>query len=546
MSTISRRSFVKSAGAAAATVAAAAVATTASAAELPEAWDAEADIVIVGCGGAGISAAITAADEGLGSTLLLEAAPKGYEGGNTRVSAQVIFIPDSVEGAVEYQTNLNGGHVVDPELMQAWAENITANLDWLASQGIEANETSFFNPEWPDVAGSEHCHCYLVGDGRMGYEQLWTALADRAKELGVEIANNVRVVELVTRDGEVVGVKDDEGRAYKANKGVILACGGFENDPEMIANFFQIGYYETKPMGTPYNRGDGIRMAMSVGAELWHMNNFANSGYGVASAGEDGGVVITGWPGKDYIYVGPDGTRFMYEEHQSLARHGKYLTAGSATNLAQPVPTWAIFGSETFEGDTCVFMQNYLCQWNILMEETLCETNEEYLEEGLIFKGETAEELAEQIGLPPATLAATIANYNENAANNVDPDFKRGTDVYSAFNYSAQGDSAMAGKDSDGIEELAPSIPAFDLVPLEAPYYAVRLYTATLNTQGGPKRGADGAVLKPGGVAVPRLYAAGEMGTIYSYNYNGGGNVSESMSSGRLAARSVGALEPWE
>ena len=72
------------------------------------------------------------------------------------------------------------------------------------------------------------------------------------------------------------------------------------------------------------------------------------------------------------------------------------------------------------------------------------------------------------------------------------------------------------------------------------------MYTGTLNTQGGPRRGTDGSVLKVDGTSIPRLYAAGEMGTIYSYNYNGGGNVSEAMSSGRLAARSIGALESWE
>lgn len=74
----------------------------------------------------------------------------------------------------------------------------------------------------------------------------------------------------------------------------------------------------------------------------------------------------------------------------------------------------------------------------------------------------------------------------------------------------------------------------------------MHLYTAVLNTQGGPRHDVDGGVLKFDGTAVPRLYAAGEMGTIYSYNYNGGGNVSEAMSSGRLAARSVGALQAWK
>ena len=121
-------------------------------------------------------------------------------------------------------------------------------------------------------------------------------------------------------------------------------------------------------------------------------------------------------------------------------------------------------------------------------------SNQEYLEAGQIFKGETAEELAEQIGIDPATLANTVAKYNAFCEAGEDTDFHRGTDVYSAFNYGAQGEEAM----------------------------------------------------RVDGTPVSRLYAAGEMGTIYSYNYNGGGNVSEAMSSGRLAARSIDALESWE
>ena len=291
---ITRRNFV--AGAAAATVACAAAAGAAVADEAATNWDAEADIVIVGCGGAGISAAITAADEGLGSTLLLEAAPEGFEGGNTRVSAQVIFCPTSVDGAITYQTNLNGLHRVDEKYIKNWAENLRQNIDWLTSQGIQTGQTAFFNPEWPDVEGSDACMCWLAGDGqKMGFGLLWDALAARAEELGIEIQHDTRVTEFVVESGEVHGVKDEAGKAYKANKGVILACGGFESDPDMISNYFQIGYSECKPMGTPYNRGDGIRMAQSVGADLWHMNNFANSGYGTLSAGEGDmkSVVIT-------------------------------------------------------------------------------------------------------------------------------------------------------------------------------------------------------------------------------------------------------------
>ena len=548
--TITRRGFV--AGAAAATVACAACVGAAVADEAQTAWDDEADIVIVGCGGAGISAAITAADEGLGSTLLLEAAPEGFEGGNTRVSAQVIFCPTSVDGAITYQTNLNGLHKVDEKYLKSWAENLCQNIDWLTSQGIETGQTAFFNPEWPDVEGSDACMCWLAGDGqKMGFGLLWDALAGRAEELGIEIRHDTRVTELVVEGGEVHGVRDENGRTYKAKKGVVLACGGFENDPDMISNYFQIGYSECKPMGTPYNRGDGIRMAQSVGADLWHMNNFANSGFGALSAGEGDmkSVVITQWPLKDYIYVGPDGTRFMYEEKQGLARHGKYLTAGNATNAVQPAGTWCIFGSDTFNSDQCVFQQDYICQWNIQFGLAAHATNQEYLDAGQIVTGETPEELAEAMGMDPATVAATINNYNEGAANGVDPNYGRGTAVYSAFNYGAQGDAANKGH-SEATEagggDMEPTIRPFNLVPLQAPYYAVHLYTAVLNTQGGPRRDVDGGVLKFDGTTVPRLYAAGEMGTIYSYNYNGGGNVSEALSSGRLAARSAGALQAWE
>lgn len=101
------------------------------------------------------------------------------------------------------------------------------------------------------MPGSENCCCYLASaDGQMGFGALWDALAARAEELGVNIQHDTRVTELVVNPatGEVCGVKDDAGNAYKARKGVLLACGGFENDPEMIANFFQIGYYDCKPL----------------------------------------------------------------------------------------------------------------------------------------------------------------------------------------------------------------------------------------------------------------------------------------------------------
>ncbi|MDR0347567.1 MAG: FAD-dependent oxidoreductase [Coriobacteriales bacterium] len=517
---------------------------------LPEAWDQETDILVVGCGGAGIAAGITAKTEELGEVLLLEAAPQGYEGGNTRVSAQVIFIPDNVEGAIRYQRNLNGPHVVEEELIRSWAENICENLDWFKQIGVEANESTFFSPEWPDVEGSEHCKTYLVGEG-MGKAQLWDALAEVANDLGVTIRHDTRVIELVyePQTREVLGVKatTPSGEQHiKARKGVVLACGGFENDPEMIRNYYQIGYHDTRPLGTPYNKGDGIRMAQSVGAELWHMNNFANSGFGAQAGGLDNVCVSTlSLRNKDYIYVASDGRRFMYEETVGLARHGKYLYNGASTNLRQPIPIYAVFGSKTFDGD-CIVQESFAA-WLSIMKELLGTTNQAYLDAGVIVKGDTPEDLANKIGVNSNTLKETIESYNANAAAGQDPVFGRGTDVYSAFNYGAMEEAGKQGQSTiDSAPENKPSIAAFALEPLVAPYYAIQLHIQTLNTQGGPRRGLEGEVLDTKGKPIPRLYAAGELGSIYSYNYNGGGNVSEALSSGRLAARSIGKLESWE
>ena len=89
-------------------------------------------------------------------------------------------------------------------------------------------------------------------------------------------------------------------------------------------------------------------------------------------------------------------------------------------------------------------------------------------------------------------------------------------------------------------------IETFELPAIEGPFYGLRLYQGMMNTQGGPKRAANGQIVDINENPIPRLFGAGEFGVIYSYNYNGGGNVGEAISSGRLAARSIAALEPWD
>lgn len=542
MTQLSRRNFLKGAGLLTASAAAAGLMGCASEPKeekpswMPETWDMEADIVVAGTGGAGLSAAITVMDEGLGSLIVCEAAPEEERGGNTRVSGQLLFIPDTPEEAINYQKNLNGPYTVDEDLLQAWAENLCQNYDWLTYLGADLQPSKVCNPEYPDIEGSEGCMTYFH-EGVLGQSHLWNFLDETAANLGCPIEYNARVVKLIfnPETKEVFGVQLEDGRCIKAKKGVVLALGGFENNPEMIRDYHAIGYFDLRPTGTPWNRGDGIKMAQSIGAQLWHMNSSPLAALSAPIAKDCDSVTGPTWPSKDFIYVGPTSKRYMYEEMQSTNKHGKMVVNGVYVTDPEPCPNYAIFGQKCFEaGD--LFPKSNSVRWCNLVAERLASDNQGYVDAGVIVKADTVRELAEKIGLDPDILEKTVNDYNGYCETGVDLEYGRGQDVIGNF----------AGMHSGEQGEGTVVVKGFPLVPLEAPFYALRQYHGVVNTQGGPKRGTKGQVLDTEGNPIPRLYAAGEFGCIYSYLYNGGGNVSETVSSGRLAAREAGALTPWD
>ena len=152
----------------------------ASVGNLPAEWDAEADVVVIGMGGAGLSAAIAAKLAGAESVITLEAAPEEEAGGTTRVSGDMLMIPDDVDGAVAYQTAMNGPYTVDPDCMRAWAEGVTANYDWLTQNlGFTLGDAAAGRPEFPGTVDGEHIKTYYV-DGICGMSSLWIPLMDKA------------------------------------------------------------------------------------------------------------------------------------------------------------------------------------------------------------------------------------------------------------------------------------------------------------------------------------------------------------------------------
>ncbi|MEO8697818.1 MAG: FAD-binding protein [Acidimicrobiales bacterium] len=311
---------------------------------------------------------------------------------------------------------------------------------------------------------------------------LFRGLLDR----GVEVMLGSAARELVMIDGTVVGVRCEQASGAQiigARKGVVLACGGFEWNREMVNAF--IGY-DVKPLSPPNNVGDGLVMAMEAGGQIANMNSYwgqpAMFDPGVTRNGE---LVpqfewARGEPGS--LIVNSHGVRFANE---SLPYNDFPKTFGryDPTNVQFPneAPAWMIFDHATKQSVRIMSMMpdDPAPDW--------------------IPQAATVRELATKIGVDPDTLEATIARFDEQATNGDDPDFLR----------TRQG-------------LMAPG----RMRPLVGPYYAVSIFPGALGTNGGPRLDADARVRAYRGGVVPGLYAAGNTAaSVYGWAYPGGGGT---------------------
>ncbi|MBO9352363.1 FAD-dependent oxidoreductase [Bordetella petrii] len=482
-------------------------------------WRAQADVVVVGFGGAGAAAAITAADLGA-SVILLEKAPRGNEGGNTRVAAQGYLNPSSPDLAQTYLNALCGPYPVPADMARAWAEEMCKNNAWLEAIGGDPQEHQLppEGVEFPELPGAACVHKYHHGD-ILGYSKTWEALARAVAGRDIEIWYESPARHLIQagETGAILGVRAErDGRMFnvQARKAVILTCGGFENNQEMIRNFLpNLPFCYTS--GTPYNEGDGVRMGMEVGADLWHMNNFAGPTMAlkVPEYPTTFSLVplhFSHEPRGGMVVVGPDGKRFADEKYKN--RHGKVFDGGNWVAPRMPLPMYMVFDHALFRAGPLHNGTPTHGWTQIMCGYAWSADNERELNKGWIKSAPTLAALAGLLGLPEGSLARTVARWNELCAGGQDVDLGR---------------KKMLTPFSDG------------------PYYAVELSPSMLNTQGGPRRNARAQVVRPGGEPIPRLYSAGELGSIYSYLYQGTGNIGECFAFGRIAARNAVAENSW-
>jgi succinate dehydrogenase/fumarate reductase flavoprotein subunit len=487
---------------------------------VPHQWEVEADVVVVGFGAAGVAASVTAHEAGA-RVVILEKAPEGQEGGNTRVAGQGYLNTSSVDSAVAYLTALCGPFTVPDAMVKAWAEEMGQNNAWLASLGGDPQEHQHppVGIEFPDLPGSDCVHKFHDGP-TYGYSNTWKRFEQLVRQRPIAVLYETPGRELIQHDftREILGVRaarGDKSIAVKARKGVVLTCGGFENNQAMIRNYLPgVPYCYTS--GSPYNEGDGITMAMSVGADLWHMNNYAGPSMALKvpevrtsfsmqalhySKETPGGMIV----------VGPDARRFTDEKFKT--RHGKVPVNGRWLPLSTPCPMYMIFDHTLFAAGP-LYDKHPSHGWTQIVERyDWSEDNSVELAKGWIRTADSLAGLAEVAGLDPARLKETVDRWNRGCADMHDPEFGR---------------TLM----------LAPIV--------NGPFYAIELSPSMLNTQGGPRRNERGQIVRPDGTPIPRLYSAGELGSIYSYLYQGTGNIGECLAFGRISGRNAAGETPWD
>jgi hypothetical protein len=496
-------------------------------------WDKEYDVVVAGYGGAGISTAITAHDNGA-SVIILEKAPFPG-GGQTRTSGVgAAFVTDPERAAQYlYAASSNGLEDADKaskislvpmEDCLIFMKEMANNPDWLKAMGVEHTVRKRSSAAYSKFPGANSFgHVVIKGWGA----QFLAAMQIQIEKRGIEVLFETPATELIqnAETREIIGVyatNKEKKIAIKARKGVVLCTGGFEFDEEMKANYLRP--FPLKFSGWPYNTGDGIKMAQRVGADLWHMNTMV--GYLNIWVPEYKAAWLLVF-GRG-IWVNKYGKRYT-DEGINIKSHNWWLKH-SDFNLSEPgyadIPTYLIF-DETIRKQGPVSANSASDPRYLLgiqaypaelggCPEGWSHDNMREIEKGWIKKADTVEELGRLIGgtMDPAVLKETVIKYNSYCEQGYDPEFGR------------------------GVPSLKPLV--------TPPFYSCALYPGGINTCGGPRRNAYGQVLDPYKEVIPRLYSAGEMGSICGNIYAIGGlNAGEMLASGRLAGKSAAALKSW-
>ena len=517
------------------------------------------DVIVLGTGAAALTAAIRAAAAGA-SVGLFEKADR--VGGTSAWSGGMVWIPmnphmaelgidDSREEVLTYFGSLSNG-LIDMDLAAALIDAGPEVVTWLEQNtpvrfqiikdfpdyhpehpgAKPGGGRSMECPLFPFVSLGEWQHRVTVGpqlsgnimmsetslgrgapqgvdptelerrkirDERGAGQGLIGPLLKACLDRGIEPRTGMRAIRLLTEGTRVVGVRFDSADGpvdVRARRGVVIATGGFEWDQDLVRSFLR-GPLE-RPASPPHgNTGDGLRMAMRVGADLGNMRE--------------------AWWAPTIDVPMPDGSTASWLINGERTRPRCIMVNGHGQRFTNEAVNYNAFGAAFHVIDTTTFEYANHPAWMIFDDVYwrrygLAGARAEQPVPAWIIAADSVSELAKQIDVPAGELEKTVQRWNENTAQDIDPDFGRGTSAIDKW----WGDPQFG----DG--------PAATLGPLDtAPYYAVRVYSGCLGTKGGPKTDEQARVLDLDGAPIEGLYAAGNAmaASAMGMSYGGAGGT---------------------
>jgi len=368
---------------------------------------------------------------------------------------------------------------------------------------------------WLDIGGrlkSKRDRCLSLGNALIG--MLRRSLMDR----GVPLWLNTAARELVVENGRLAGVvAEQDGRKLRirAEKGLVLAAGGFESNDAMRKRYLPNPTEAEWTTANPGNTGEAISMGMELGAAVDLMDD-AWWGPVTLVPGEERArmlVIEKGLPGS--IFVNKRGERFLNE----AAPYNDICKAIYANNTPESpcVPAYMVFDATFRKKYPCgpFFQASQQPDWALpkLLKER------RYLK-----KAETLTGIAAELGIDAAGLVATVEKMNRYTREGKDPEFHRGESLFDRYY---------------GDEKVRPN-PC--LAPIDTPpYYAIVVYPGDLGTKGGLKTDASARVLTSAGEPIPGLYAIGNCSaSVMGHTYPGaGGTMGPAMTFGYVLAHEV-------
>ncbi|MFE9975650.1 FAD-dependent oxidoreductase [Streptomyces hirsutus] len=422
-------------------------------------------------------------DEDLVRTLV-ETGPKLVDWLDTSTSVRLLLVPGYPDYHPENPGGMpKGGRTLEPGLFSfvrlgEWATRITPS--WLESRML-LQETPFVPgaviPNGAEMQRREAEDIHAMGPALVG------ALLADLLERDIVPRTNSRATELIMKDGRVVGLLTEENGELievRTNRGVVIATGGFDWDPDLVKSFLRGPM--AAPISFPENTGDGLKMAMRAGASL--------------------GTMAHAW-WMPCIKLSDDGHFGRVEYRMTLnerAYPGSIMVNRKGERFVNEASSYNALGGALHQFDSTRFEYANLPCWIVI--DQACLENYGFPLGGVrpgdpapewMASGDTLTALAEEIGVPADRLNATVNRFNDLVDGGRDLDFGRGESAYDLWN----GDNSRTGT-------------KITLGRLDTgPYHAVEVHSGTLGTKGGPRTNGDAQVLDVEGRPIPGLYAAG-------------------------------------